>query len=127
MSVLLAGPVSWLVRVLAGAGHLPAAATDRVFVGAVDALVFAVAAFAVFAFAGRSGSLGSHVFAAVIGYLLGQAGYLGMGWLVDGGTASLASVDPALFVIEAGASMLGAAGAVGVWSGRRGTGELPRE
>jgi hypothetical protein len=65
------------------------------------------------------------VFAALIGYLLGQAGYLGVGWLVDGGTASVASLNPVLMVVEAVASTLGATGAVGVWSAQRGMDESP--
>jgi hypothetical protein len=127
VSVFLPGPVSWLVGALAAVAHSPAAASSRVFVGVVDALVYSVAAFAYFALAGRRGPSSRYVLAALIGYLLGQAGYLGMGWLVDGGTASLSNLDPALMFVEAAASTLGAAGAVGVWSAQRDMEEGPRD
>lgn len=123
--MLLAGPVSWLVAALAGAARMPAAASSPVFVGVVDALVYAVASFAVFALARRYRPPERYVFAALIGYLLGQAGYLGIGWLVDGGTASVARLNPVLMTVEAVASTVGAAGAVGVWSAQRGMDESP--
>jgi hypothetical protein len=76
VSVFLPGPVSWLAGALAAAAHTPAAASSRVFVGVVDALVYSVAAFAVFALAGRRGPSWIYVLAALIGYLLGQGGIL---------------------------------------------------
>ena len=120
VSLFAAGPVTWLVAGLAGLAHVPAAATNRVFVGAVDALVYAVLAFAVFSLAGGYRPVARLALAALAGYLLGQAGYLAVGWLVDGGTAGLSLLDPALIAVEAAASTLGAAGAVAVWSVRRG-------
>jgi hypothetical protein len=125
VSLALSGPVGWLVTALAGAAHMPAAAASRVFVGVVDALVYALVSFAVFTLARAYRPPAWYMFAALAGYLLGQAGYLALGWLVDGGTASLASVDPVLMAVEAVASTLGAAGAVGVWSAQRGTDEGP--
>ena len=124
-SVLLAGPVSWLVTALAGAAHMSAVASSPVFVGVVDALVYGLVAFAVFTLVRPYRPPTRYVFAALIGYLLGQAGYLGVGWLVDGGTASVASLNPVLMAVEAVASTLGAAGAVGVWSVQRGMDASP--
>lgn len=119
VSLFAAGPVTWLVAALSGLARMPAAATNRVFVGAVDALVYAVLAFAVFSLAGGHRPSARYVIVALAGYLLGQAGYLAVGWLVDGGTAGLSLLDPALMVVEAVASTLGAAGAVAAWSVRR--------
>jgi hypothetical protein len=126
VSLFAAGPVSWLVSGLANVAHMPAAGTSRVFVGVVDALVYVVLAFGLFALAGRYRPPVWYVLAALAGYLVGQAGYVALGWLVDGGTAGLGS-DPVLITVEAVASMLGAAGAVGIWSVRRGVEADPRD
>ena len=127
VSLFAAGPVSWLVATLADLAHMPAAATSRVFIGTVDALVYAVLAFAVFRLAVRHTPGARYAFAALLGYLVGQAGYLGVGWLVDGGTAGLSVLDPVLITVEAVASTLGAAGAVAAWSMRRGGEADPQE
>jgi hypothetical protein len=89
--------------------------------------VYALVSFAVFAPARRYRPPARYVSAALIGYLLGQAGYLGMGWLIDGGTARLSGLDLVLIAVEAAASTLGAAGAVGVWSAQRGMERGPRD
>ena len=121
VSLFAAGPVTWLVAALSGLAHMPAATTSRVFVGAVDALVYAVLAFAVFSLAGKHQPPARYAIVALAGYLLGQAGYLVVGWLADGGTAGLNQLDPALIAVEAMASTLGAAGAVAFWSVQRGS------
>ena len=68
VSLLAAGPVSWLAAGLASLTHMPAVSTSRVFVGVVDALVYVVLSFGVFAPTGRYRPPVWYVFAALGAY-----------------------------------------------------------